>query len=128
MQERITMPSGEDRYQSDCVVVQYSPDLMSVGLGIEYNDLNGVPGSYGIVDVIYGSDENLAEIGKLFREKLSGVEILLNDKDLGRMILDAVTGSNDSFNSAWVWLDRPATNRAVRLLRKARDSAFGRDE
>lgn len=49
-------------------------------------------------------------------------------RQLGRDILDSVTNASDVDGSYWTWLDRPAVNRLIRLLRKARDNAFGRDE
>lgn len=47
-----------------------------------------------------------------------------------RATLDKLTGSGQlaAFTGLWGTLDRAGCNRAIRMLRKARDEAFGRDE
>ena len=48
---------------------------------------------------------------------------------VGAVVLDALdTHVGLTFESLWSDLDRTRCNRLIRLLRKARDSAFGRDE
>ena len=91
------------------------------------------------MDAIYGGVPSQTKIGQLFYESEFcrrmdlGQDFKTSDQeaefmnDLGRQILDAVTGSS-ALNGIWTWLDRPGVNRLIRLLRKARDSSFGRDE
>jgi hypothetical protein len=133
MREIVT-PSDHEFSQ---LVVQYNRDLASVGVGLEPQ--GEVPGLH-FVDAIYGSVPTQTEIGRIFAERIKkdrGIDIhagyseanaesVLNN-ELGRMILDAVTGSSN-LDGVWTWLDRAGVNRLVRLLRKARDAAFGRDE
>jgi hypothetical protein len=95
-----------------------------------------------IVDVLYGSDEALERIGRgavnanLARMPEFGARPGVPESvlwaELGRGLLDVITGNpNDpgvSYTGLWVTLDRYGCNRLIRALRKARDSAFGRDE
>lgn len=117
------------------VAVQYNPDLMTVGVGVEQN--TDVPSRH-FLSQIYGDAHTLAEIGKNLRDRLGEFDLVnpeFSDSDselrwctsLGRAVLDSVEGSS-TVTGYWSWLDRPGTNRLIRLLRKARDSAFGRDE
>lgn len=105
-----------------------------VGIGIE------TPDGKHIVDALYGEDESMEKIGHLFAEMLkkdrnidahegyrNANALATIDMELGRMILDAVTGS-EPYNGIWTWFDRGSCNRLVRLVRKARDFVFGRDE
>jgi hypothetical protein len=131
MQERVT-PHGDDFAE---VVVQWNNDLMSVGLGLEPRSV--VPGLH-FVDAIYGGVPSQTQIGKIFFEKRrqdfeEHMDFATSDAEaefynqLGRDILDAVTGSSTT-DGIWTWLERSGTNRLIRLLRKARDASFGRDE
>jgi len=131
MQERIT-PQGNDFAE---IVVQWNPDHMSVGIGLEPR--SEVPSQH-FIDAIYGGVPSQTKIGKIFFEKRrqdfeEHIDFRSSDEEaefynhIGRDILDAVTGSS-SMDGLWTWLDRPGTNRLVRLLRKARDASFGRDE
>lgn len=47
---------------------------------------------------------------------------------VGREILNAMDVATLSYRGVWSDLDRDGCNRLVRILRKARDAAFGRDE
>lgn len=131
MQERIT--ATDDFPQ---VVVQYNKELMAIGIGLE--PTSPVPNAH-LIDAIYGGVPNQTKIGKIFFDKRrqdfeEHMDFRDSDEEseffnsLGRDILDAVTGSQAGMDGLWTWLDRPATNRLIRLLRKARDNAFGRDE
>lgn len=135
MQERVH-PSRDDFLD---VVVQHNPDQMSLGIGLEPRvDIT----QKHFIDQIYGGVPQQTEIGRILIARLisefavfNRIDLQFKSKDeeadfyndLGRAVLDAVTGSYADF-SMWTWLDRPATNRLIRLLRKGRDSAFGRDE
>lgn len=133
MQERVT-PVGDDIPD---LIVQFNHDLEQVGIGMEPR--KDVPSKH-MIDQIYGNANTQTMIGKIFRERIkedrhidihegysaaNAEEVL--DNQLGRMILDAVTGSV-ALDGWWTWLDRPACNRLIRLIKKARDTAFGRDE
>ena len=126
------------------VLIQHAKDYPGVGVGLEPN--SEYPGRMHFVDAIYGGSPNQTEIGKIFCERVKqendlnppGKEFTVPDFEdsdaeaewynaLGRAILDSVTGSS-SDASLWTWLDRPGVNRLIRILRKARDTAFGRDE
>lgn len=47
-----------------------------------------------------------------------------------RAMLDQLTGAGElaAFTGLWATLDREGCNRLIRVLRRARDQAFGRDE
>jgi len=137
MQEKVSGKTVEKHIYTD-VLVQYHPDQNDVGIGLELS--RSVPG-LGFIDVLFGDVETQTEIGKILAERLqkdfgySSTEFASNDGEaeymnrLGRACLDAVTGSkvNEFNNSLWAWFDRPAVNRLIRLLRKARDTSFGPD-
>lgn len=105
---------------------------MDVQLGIETED------DRHLVDYIYADDQE--RIAHLLVERLqqSGFKIApregtpageeLEADTLGRFILDAVTGSTPFGTSVWWRPDRRQINDLIRLLRRARDAAFGRDE
>jgi hypothetical protein len=48
----------------------------------------------------------------------------------GRSVVDHLASSEDpaQFTGFWGTFDRASVNRLIRCLRRARDSAFGRDE
>lgn len=129
MQERVT-PSGDDFAE---IVVQHQPNFMSVGIGLEPR--SEVPSQH-FVDAIYGDVPGQTKIGQIFRvenDYLRHLDFASSDQEvefdnaLGRAILDAIIGSA-AVDGMWTWLDRSGVNRLIRLLRKARDSSFGRDE
>lgn len=135
MRERIT-PTSDDMPE---IVIQYDKDRGPVGIGLEPRTT--VPSQH-FVDAIYGDVPTQTKIGKIFWESKSKTvgDTMFNALDfrdaeseadfyntLGRAILDAVTGSS-STAALWTWFDRPAVNRMVRILRKARDITFGKDE
>lgn len=129
MQERVH-PVGHDFAD---IVVQFGTQLNQVGVGIEPNV--HIPQKH-IIDQMYGDVSTQTEIGRIFYTENKGFPLVVPTSpdeeaeyfnSLGRCILDSVTGSkvNDGF---WTWFDRPQINRLIRLLRKARDASFGRDE
>lgn len=136
MKERISPIQHESIPNLPDVVVDYHPDLMQVGLGLEMpSDVADVH----FVDAIYGGVPSQTKIGKLLVEKMShlGVTTLPDHRtsdeeaewfnQLGRAVLDSITGSSTT-TSLHTWFDRPAVNRLIRILRKARDLSFGKDE
>lgn len=129
MQERVTAQENE---MFD-VVIQFGPDLNLLGLGLETR-----AGGHHFVDSVYGSPENLQKIGELFHERMADLGLRFEGdpmttvsgeayRNIGRAILDSVTGSTPA-DGLWTWLGRPASNRLIRLIRKGRDTSFGRDE
>lgn len=105
-------------------------------------------GQHHLVDYFYGSDPTLERIGRSLVALLDGepdrcvTEALDNfraaqDSDaergallvLGRHVLDVVTGSAEGPSTGLWWTpSRFQVNALIRLLRKARDAAHGRDE
>lgn len=89
-----------------------------------------------LVDVIYGGPQGETAVGDLFKQRVEQeqrhalAEALgdVDDQVLGRWILDSVTGSTPYGGSIWWHPGRLQINALIRLLRKARDAAFGRDE
>lgn len=130
MQERVTAQS-EDFVD---IVVQFHPDHGSLGIGLEPHG-----GQHHFVDSIYGG-ENQVRIAKIFCDKMDvlnlehAAPVFANEEaeerwlnELGRSILDSVTGSTPA-EGVWTWLTRAGSNRLIRLVRKGRDTTFGRDE
>lgn len=128
------------------VVVQYYSNLDSVGIGLKKT--TDVPTKH-FLDDLYGDVPTQSEIGRMFIENLLhsqltsehyplGFKVLLDEKltpeqesawhnEVGRAILNAITDSTED-NGWWTWVDRASINRMIRILRKARDTTFGRDE
>lgn len=130
MQERVT---STDQEFFD-IILQHNPDQMSVGVGL-VTDENGA----NFIESLYAGSEMPMKIGKaFFKVRREDFEDHIEFQDrleeanfytvLGRDILDAIAEASQDKNGVFTWLDRPATNRLIRLLRKARDESFGRDE
>ncbi len=103
-------------------------------------------GQHHIIDLWYGSEPTRTQIAEQLLERLgSGGELAdaiarfhnaktsdeanLAKLHIGRQVLDSVTASSWEVGTAWAThLDRPAINRLVVLLRKARTAVFGKDE
>jgi hypothetical protein len=91
-----------------------------------------------LVDYIYADEQ--VQIGRLlFKRLVEALDIPPRDfrtseaeaefmNALGREALDAVTGSTPFGTSVWWTPTRHQVNMLIRLLRRARDAAFGRDE
>lgn len=140
MQESVTAdPFGPDDINHREVVVQWEMDQNLVSLGLKN------PEGFSLVDTLYSG--SVRAIGRQFYDGMRQIEYFdamttpdFRSKDeedeyfqlLGRHILDTVvmseTGISGPYNSYWANLNRAGVNRLIRLLRKARDSAFGRDE
>lgn len=134
MQERVN--SSHNDFAD--VLVSYGSHEMQVGVGLE---MSSDKPNHHFIDQIYGGTPTQTAIGKLFAQRLSdsdfdgklyGPDFQDSDSEaewhneLGRAVLDAVTASKQ-LDGLWSWFDRPAVNRLIRLLRKARDASFGAD-
>jgi hypothetical protein len=104
------------------VKVGWAPD-QDVQLGIEGDD------GRSLFWLLFGQDPAVRdELGRRVAESMRGPA---PDLDLGVLILnhldtlDSPTGRG--YQGIWTDLDRPGINRLIRLLRKARDSAYGAD-
>lgn len=132
MQERVTAQEA-DLFD---IVIQFGQDQGMLGLGLEPR--KDIPSKH-FVDAIYGDVPNQTRIGKIFFDQLRECDLSKQTtfassdaeaeyfNNLGRRILDAVTGSTPA-DGLWTWLSRPASNRLIRLIRNGRDKCFGRDE
>ncbi len=63
-------------------------------------------------------------------EAAAGPHVIYNDKPVKNLavVINGEERTLPHFNSLWGTLDRAQINRLIRLLRKARDDAYGRDE
>lgn len=128
---------GFDRFD---LVVGWGRD-QSVQVGIETPDEGGAgTGQRHLVDYLYADQQEA--IGRALREHLhldtqlagsafgyytQASDWPTRDSDLGRVALDAVTGSSPFGDSVWWHPDRHMINTLIRTLRKARDQAYGSD-
>jgi len=53
---------------------------------------------------------------------------MASDEEVGRNLLNALDAAGMCYSGLWTIFGREECNRLIRLLRRARDSAFGRDE
>lgn len=95
------------------------------------------PAGYSLLSQLYGDDATLTSIGNAvlditgWRADMAAQGAVVEPwepAELGRRVLDAIEGSALSHTGLWATLDRAGINRLVRLLRRARDAAYGRDE
>ena len=127
------------------LVIQYDRDMNTVGIGIE--ERATLPGEkpaqsthplwalYGEPGMLRDAGCFLATMAKSgeFDFSMDIPDFQTSDQEntwyecLGHAMLVSVRKSNPACDSWWTWLDRPATNRLIRLLRQARDAAFGAD-
>lgn len=79
---------------------------------------------------LLGSDaERLgAEVRKVVAEANEPGPKPLGDNAIGENVLNAIDVIAPTYRGLWADLDRAGVNRLIRILRKARDAAFGRDE
>lgn len=77
-----------------------------------------------IVETMYGDE--VGAIGKAFRELVAD-ETTPNDERLGAAIIQALAQVSP-FESIWSDMTRGECNELVRVLRRARNAAFGADE
>lgn len=141
-------PDGGQYVPLPEVHVGWMKDLGSVQVGLETPTrmIGGdhSSGQHHIVDHLYG--DLVAEIGVRLQENLTRAGRVICDEHagtahldaaaLGRIVLDAVTGATpdghpgrDAHTGWYTHLeDRTAVNALIRVLRRARDAAFGKDE
>lgn len=92
-----------------------------------------------LVNTLYGDQETLEAVGLNLKARFGiGVDDALSDeeksevmREIARTALSTLTEcANDGapYYGVWATLDRAGCNRVIRVLRRARDSAFGRDE
>lgn len=147
-------PDGGQYVPLPEVHVGWMKDLGSVQVGLETPTrmIGGdhSSGQHHILDHLYGQmleeigvrlEENLGRVGRIITDEESDPnkpdhQVLLTSEDIGRMVLDAVTGATpdgypgrDAHTGWYTHLeDRTAVNALIRVLRRARDAAFGKDE
>lgn len=83
--------------------------------------------------------ESTDQLGQAARDAVAAAETIgpdsdgkgrpaLSDEEVGQAILDALDVIAPTYRGLWATIDRADCNRLIRLLRKARDASFGRDE
>jgi len=116
-QEVGVMP--KERINGDCYDVQ-------VGWDHDRDVQIGVTSGLDLVEDLYGSCGSMEAIGKALHYAYNSGGFSPSLEQAGRQVLDIVTGVA-TYNGIWSTLDRDAVNRLIRVLRKARDQAFGAD-
>lgn len=125
----------QDTSGSFDVKVGWRPDG-DVQVGVE------TAAGHSLVTKLYGDEMALDRIGRLVRELIlgdqplpmvEGRKVYPTDSEVGRQVLDIVEASQSSpgetsYTAVWANLSRHAVNQLIRMLRKARESAYGRDE
>lgn len=118
-----------------CLDVGWNRD-MDVQVGIRTT--NGLH----LVDEFYGDDNLTEKIGRDLLKRLEddagikwespSLEDNITEQNwyrgVGRITLDSVTGSNYGLESLWWNPGRSQINKLIKMLRHARDQAFGKDE
>lgn len=113
--------------------IQYDQHFNHVNVGLL------APAENGNVLKAYYADDELGELGEAVITALSkaGWEIrrpadsgnaepgTYTSATIGNAVLEAF--HDQLGDSLWTYLERPSVNRLIRLLRKARDTAFGAD-
>ena len=69
---------------------------------------------------------HLAELGDQFRR--IGLVEHEDDEALGRAVLNTIDMMTPLYRGVWSDLDREGCNDLIRVVRRARDQAYGRDE
>lgn len=114
----------------------HSPDAgqfyVKVGWGAERDVQVGVEGDddLHLAWLLWGNDEALVHLGekvRLLAQRVNG-DPDVTDAQLGHDLLNFIQAVSPTFRGVWSTLDRRACNDLIRVLRRARDSAFGRDE
>lgn len=118
-------PAALDEKRFD-LVVGWNRD-MDVQVGIATADQPD--GQHHLIDHVYGDPQTIATIGASVRKELTLGDgyVRYTDEQIGRTVLDAVTGSTPFGESVWWHPSRQMINDLIRALRKARDAAFGTD-
>jgi hypothetical protein len=106
----------------ETVISPVGPSHVKVGWSADREVQVGVEveGERSIFWQLLGHDiDQLTRLGEKMRAAV----------ELGRMVLDTLdVHSHGGYKGVWSGIDRSAYNRPIRLVRRARDSAFGRDE
>lgn len=90
----------------------------SVQVGVEGE------GERSLFWLLLGDTQTLTRLGEQVGE-LTGD----NDEAVGRSLLNVIdVASGDNCSGVWSNLDRYGLNHLIRILRRARDQAFGKDE
>lgn len=85
---------------------------------------------------LFAGDESRRRLGSAMREALFTCGAIrsnepgslgMSDQAVGEMVLRSLDDVG-SYRGVWSTLDRDACNQLIRLLRKARDFTFGKDE
>lgn len=120
--------------KSNRIEVHWMPDRnVDLGVSIPPGEHGAAEENVTIVRRLFASSS--ADIGKAIYDRLnvprydaktSELEHEQNVK-MGAMVLEIL---DEVYPCAGIWapLDRPSVNRLIRILRRARDSAFGKDE
>lgn len=104
------------------VKVGWAPDT-DVQVGVEGDDGKSL---YWLL--LGNSKEQLAKVGTAVREAMRSLpDDSWDPEDAGRAALDALD-TLGHYEGVWTDLTRYDCNRLIRILRRARDAAFGRDE
>lgn len=76
--------------------------------------------------------ERLSKVGRIIHEAIETAPCFATtepaDADIGRTFLNLLDTTYGPMDGLYVSMDRPRINRLIKLLRKARDAAYGRDE
>lgn len=105
-----------------------------VQLGVELEDLvrGGEEPRPSIFNYLIGSEqrEELARrVSDIIKSQSNDSGLHLSSEDAGHAILDAINEVTDGgYLGLWSDLDRHGINQLIRILRKARDAAYGKDE
>lgn len=144
-------PDGGHYVPLPTVEVGWQRDLGGVQVGLEVpSESDGV---HHLVDHLYGADATMERIGEHVATLINGgsdgcvldalhtlrtmptrttkeqaEDVRTARRIIGRHVLDAVTGASEGYTGWYTHLDRGAVQRLIRLLRKARDAAWGADE
>lgn len=122
---------GQPDTQPFEIVVGWQRDLeMQVGIGVQASRDSDEPDS--LLKILYGpNDGALSAIGGRLRERLKAQGIELGPVDntwLGKQTLASAESDQFPISSIWWTPTRYGVNQLIRLLRRARDAAYGRDE
>lgn len=128
--ETITTPTPADDFE---VKVGWARD-MDMQIGVEQAQ------GKSLFWQLLGSEVLLPEIGMATRWAVSGSSLSLEEYsaneantegdnvNIARRLLNAMDTSAPWYQGVWANLDRKGCNDLIRILRRARDAAFGRDE
>lgn len=112
-------------------------------------------GEYSVLSQLYGDQESLAKLGSALHSAVramkydsgnvqperidaetrlglalqaKGDDWASADREVGRALLDLIESTQPNHTGLWATLTRQQVNRLIRMLRRARDSVYGKDE